>query len=64
MIPDISAPLTPGEFQSLRDISKDAMKPVIPNEHRARLLELRYLKEGLGGLMLTDAGQMRLAAGH
>ncbi len=39
------------------------MQLVIPDEHKKRLLELGFIKEELGGLVLTDTGRMRLAAG-
>jgi len=57
----INATITAGEAQSLRDVAKRLMQPVIPAAHKTRLLHLGYIKQALGGLMLTDAGEMRLA---
>jgi hypothetical protein len=57
-----SVHLSPGEFQSLRDIVlMGAMQPTIPPAHKARLLQAGYITEGLGGLMPTNAGRMRVA---
>ena len=64
MIPDINARLTVDEYQSRLDVSKGAMQSGIPVAHKARLLQVGYIKEGLGGLILTDAGQMRIAIGR
>jgi len=63
MPPDLSAsPLTNEEFVSLRDGTK-GMLHRIPAKHKARLIELEYIEEFLGGLRLTSAGRMRIAAG-
>ena len=63
MNPDLNAPLSPSEFQALRDVSKGMMQPIIPDAHKKRLLQAGFIKEALGGLMVTDAGQMRIAVG-
>jgi hypothetical protein len=62
-MPNMDAPLTREEFQSLRDVSKRAMQPVIPADHETKLQKLGFIKRELNGLMLTDAGQLRLAMG-
>jgi hypothetical protein len=62
MPPDSStSPLTHEEFVSLRDGAK-GMLHRIPAKHKARLIELKYIEEFLGGLRLTSAGRMRIAA--
>jgi hypothetical protein len=49
----LSAPaLTREEFVSLRDGAKGLMHRM-PAEHKARLIELRYIEEVSGGLRLT-----------
>jgi hypothetical protein len=35
----------------------------IPSEHKARLIELRYIEEVLGGIRLTAAGRARTTEG-
>jgi hypothetical protein len=63
MAPDLSVPpLTREEFVSLRDGAKGLMHRM-PPDHKARLIELRYIEEVLGGLRLTTAGRMRIAEG-
>lgn len=62
-VPDLDAPLTGPEFDSLREVSKGFMRRAIPDMHKNRLLELELIREALGGLMLTDAGELRLAKG-
>jgi hypothetical protein len=47
-------PLTREEFVSLRDGAKGLMHR-IPSEHKARLIELGYIEEVLGGIRLTSA---------
>jgi hypothetical protein len=59
----LSAPvLTREEFVSLRDGAKGLMHRM-PAEHKARLIELGYIEEVLGGLRLTGFGRMRIAEG-
>jgi hypothetical protein len=55
-------PLTADQFASLREVSKGALRQTIPDEHKAHLIKLGYIKEGLGGLVLTDLGRLRVAA--
>jgi hypothetical protein len=54
--------LTTDEFSALEGI-RDGKKRPVPKDLRDHLLELGYIREVLGGLALTDAGQMRLALG-
>jgi hypothetical protein len=55
-------PLTREEFVSLRDGAKGLMHQM-PAEHKARLIELGYIEEVLGGLRLTGFGRARIAEG-
>ena len=55
-------PLTREEFVSLRDGAKGLMYRM-PAEHKARLIDLGYIEEVLGGLRLTGFGRMRIAEG-
>lgn len=64
LLPDPQVPLTPDEFRSLREVSKGLMQHEIPLSHRARLLEVGYIKKGVGGWTLTDAGRARVLSGH
>jgi hypothetical protein len=61
---DLNSPLSPEEFRSLRELSKPLMKPSIPEAHAARLIELGYVVQKLGGLRLTDAGELRIMRGR
>jgi hypothetical protein len=54
--------LTREEFVSLRDGAKGLMHRM-PAEHKARLIELRYIEEVSGGLRLTGFGRIRIAEG-
>ena len=56
------AQLTPEEFCALREIGKVMQRIIVP-AHRERLIELGYVREDGGGLVLTDAGRVRLAGG-
>ena len=48
--------LTAEELASLEEIGKGVSHKSIPDEHKRRLLELRLIKEGVGGLMRTPHG--------
>lgn len=63
MLPFTKKSLTAEEFASLKEVGKGLMQGTIPDVHRKKLISVGYIKEGLGGLMLTDAGKLRLAAG-
>lgn len=64
MTPNLTAPLSADEFTSLREVSKGLMQRLIPVEHRDRLIALDYISQRLGGLVVTDIGRLRLAAGR
>ena len=64
-VPDLDAPLTGPEFDSLREVSKGFKRLAnLPEMHQHRLLELELIREAIGGLTLTEAGEIRLARGH
>jgi hypothetical protein len=58
----LTAPLTHKEFESLREVSKGMMRRVIPKSHADKLIGLKLLREGLGGLVLTPKGKLRLGS--
>ena len=62
-MPDLNAPLTREELGSLREAATGPIGRVIPVEHKVHLLRLGYLKEGLGGHLVTRIGHMRVAKG-
>ena len=61
--PNLNANLSPEEFESLRELSEGLMRRNIPDAHRAKLPQLGFIVERLGGWMLTDLGRLRLAKG-
>jgi hypothetical protein len=48
--------LTVEELASLEEVGKGASQKKIPDEHKKRLLELRLVKEAVGGLIQTPHG--------
>jgi len=63
--PDPNVPLTAAEFESLRQVSTGFKRRTnLPEMHKNRLLELGLIRDALGGLTLTDAGELRLAKGR
>jgi hypothetical protein len=58
----INFPLTPGEFNSLWQISLPVGR-VVANSHKVRLHDLGYIVQKVGGWTLTPLGQERLALG-
>ncbi len=54
--------LTLAEFQSLKDLSLGSR--LIPEEHKAKLISLGYIKDTPGGPALTQMGELRLAVGN
>jgi len=48
--------VTAEEMVSLQEVGKGVSQKNIPDEHRKRLVELRLVKEGVGGLMQTPHG--------
>jgi hypothetical protein len=63
MAPNLTAPLNHEEFAYLQEVGKGLMQRIIPAGHRDRLKLLGYIVERRGGLVLTNAGRMRLEAG-
>jgi hypothetical protein len=53
--------LTTVEFNALEEVADGLNRPVSQQEIRERLLQLGYIRELVEGLVITDAGQMRLA---
>jgi hypothetical protein len=60
---NLSELLTAQEFASLSEVNKGMLQGIIPFEHRTRLMELGYVAEKIGSLVLTSDGQTRLAKG-
>ena len=56
----LTAPLTPEEFDALREVSKGAVQRVIPTNLRDSLIAKHMIRQLLGGLGLTDEGMMRV----
>ena len=56
--------LSPDEFNSLLEVSKDAAQGEIPQLHWERLVGLGYAVRRLGVLGLTASGLRRLALGE
>jgi hypothetical protein len=54
--------LTAAEFDALEQVDEGRNRP-IPKVFSDRLLELGYIQESALGLVITNAGQMRLALG-
>jgi len=55
------APLTQAQLNSLRDFADGAV-PTVPEEYRARLLDLDLIAERDGRLALTTLGRERLVS--
>ena len=55
----LKIPLSDADRKALELVSAGR---IISTEQRASLFSLGLVKEGLGGLMLTDAAKLRLAA--
>jgi len=56
-------PLTREEFAALKQID-DAMEFEIPAEIQERLILIGYVKEVLGGLIVTYEGMLRIVMGN
>ncbi len=48
--------LTAEQFASLQEVGKGLSRKSIPDDHAKRLIQLRLVKEGPGGLMQTPHG--------
>jgi hypothetical protein len=57
-------PLSSDEFAALKAVSISLPSPAIPAEIESRLLQLGYIEEVLGNLVLTDEGVKRIALGE
>lgn len=60
---DLNDPLSPAEFNSLRELSVGLKWRPLPSQHTAKLLRLGYAKDGVGGLSISALGQLRVAKG-
>lgn len=60
---DLNDPLTSAEFDSLRELSAGLKWRTLPSLHTAKLLRLGYAKDGVGGLAISELGQLRIAKG-
>ena len=55
------APLTQAQLNSLRDFAEGAA-PLVPDEHRPRLLDLGLIALANGRIAVTELGRERLAS--
>ncbi len=60
---DLNGGLSAAEFESLRELSKGLGWHTLPARHTAKLLSLGYARDAVGGLVITDIGQLRAARG-
>ena len=49
------------EFEALRQIAAHSVSHHVPSRVQSRLKDIGYVKEVLGGLVLTDDGSRRIA---
>jgi hypothetical protein len=56
--------LTPEEFAALKQIGDARQHRTIPAKIRERLILIGYVKEVLGGLIVTDEGMKRIVMGN
>ncbi|MDB5610629.1 MAG: hypothetical protein JWP25_7529 [Bradyrhizobium sp.] len=56
-------PLSSDEFAALKALSVSLPPPTIPGDIESRLLQLGYIEEVLGNLVLTDEGVKRIDLG-
>jgi len=61
--PDLDAPLTHSEFESLRSIARGPTLRPIPDDSVSRLKKLGYIDNKRGGLSVTDLGALRIKKG-
>ena len=57
-------PLTREEFAALKQIDDAREYETIPVEIQERLILIGYVKEVLGGLIVTDEGMLRIVMGN
>lgn len=60
---DLNDPLSPAEFDSLRELSAGLKWRPLPSAHTAKLLRLGYAKDAVGGLAISALGELRVAKG-
>ena len=60
---DLNDPLSPAEFDSLRELSAGLGWKPLPSLHTAKLLRLGYARDAVGGLSISELGQLRVAKG-
>lgn len=63
MTPDLNAPLSAGEFASLRDLTKRLLASPVPEEHKAKLFELGFIEIVSMEPIVTPLGLQRLLRG-
>jgi hypothetical protein len=63
MVKFMPDPLTPGEFEALRQIGVLPVKMQAINRSERRLVLLGFAEEAFGCLAVTDDGMMRIAMG-
>jgi hypothetical protein len=56
--------LSSDEFAALKAVRVSLPSPAISSEIESRLLQLGYIEEVLGNLVLTDDGMKRIAIGE
>ena len=59
----LPAPLTSGEFATLKVIGIGPIPRAVPTQIQAQLIKLGYVKDVMGTLSITDDGMRRLAIG-
>ena len=64
MIPNLDTPLTVDEFVSLKEVATGLLQHDIPADYKAKLTKLGLIDEKPEGLVLTDAGNIRLERGE
>ena len=60
---DLNDPLSPAKFNSLRELSAELGWKPLPSLHTAKLLRLGYARDAVGGLSISELGQLRVAKG-
>jgi hypothetical protein len=60
---DLNDPLSPAEFESLRELAAGLKWRPLPSLHTAKLLRLGYARDAVGGLSISELGQLRIAKG-
>jgi len=58
--PDLNTPMTADEFSALKSVKAGL---IISTKFKERLIKLGLIDQKLGGLALTNAGELRLGIG-